>query len=241
MNAFWHAVAFLTRFPVPRNLGDEGRTASTVWYPLVGLILGAILAMFDTLVAVWFPAPVRAALVVTAWIWLTGGLHLDGWMDAADGLGSWSDARKTLQIMKDSRVGAMGVMAGVSGILVKFSLVFSLPPSWTERIVALSCACCLGRFAALWGMYFFPYVSPEGGASSLKEGLTGSRFALAAALTALPVLLLTGWEGAVASAVSLAVVTLFGWRATRRLGGLTGDLYGAMVVLTEILVLMSFN
>ncbi len=94
-------------------------------------MIGGVLAGFDLAVASWFPAGVRGVLLLGLWVWLTGGLHLDGWMDVADGFGSYRSRERTLEIMKDSRVGAMGVIAAILLLLLKASVLASTPdPLW---------------------------------------------------------------------------------------------------------------
>ena len=119
MKPLFYAVAFLTRIPVPFRFDARDRTKSTAYYPLVGLLIGGVIAAFDGLIAVHFPPLVRAVLVTACWVFITGGLHLDGLMDVFDGLGSHREPERILAIMKDSRVGAMGVLAAVLILLLK--------------------------------------------------------------------------------------------------------------------------
>ncbi|SEM69197.1 adenosylcobinamide-GDP ribazoletransferase [Lihuaxuella thermophila] len=237
MNAFFHAVAFLTRIPVPLSTNREDWEKSPMWYPLAGLLLGIAIVLFDTLIARWFPLPVRAVLDAACWAYLTGGLHLDGWMDTADGLGSYRERERTLEIMKDSRVGAMGVLAGVFAVLLKVGSLISLP-AVCPLFVPVVTATVLGRTAVVWVMFVFPYIQANGTGKGMKEQLTLRRLLFAFICAIVPVMFLSGWLGLVLFALALGVGWLAGWRVTRRLGGCTGDIYGAVIEGTEIVILL---
>lgn len=111
--AFIAALQFLTRLPIPVQVADDPGVfrRSTVFYPAAGLVIGGMVAGIGYGASFVFPAPVNAALLLCIWVLLTGGLHLDGLMDTADGLLSHRSRERMLEIMKDSRVGAMGVIA----------------------------------------------------------------------------------------------------------------------------------
>ncbi|MBA4492802.1 adenosylcobinamide-GDP ribazoletransferase [Paenactinomyces guangxiensis] len=236
MNSFFHAIGFLSRIPVPVRENRDDWEKSPMWYPLVGLILGALITLFDMLIAGWFPAFVRAVMDAAFWFFLTGGLHLDGLMDTADGLGAWRDRERTLQIMKDSRVGAMGVLAGVLSILFKVSLLASLPAA-NPLAVSVIAATVLGRTAVLGMMYAFPYIQEHGTGTGMKEKLTVRRFLFALLCMVIIVIFLTRWWAGVLLGAAAFVVLCFGWQVTKRLGGCTGDVYGAVIEGIEILTL----
>ncbi|WP_139488104.1 adenosylcobinamide-GDP ribazoletransferase [Brevibacillus dissolubilis] len=126
MNAFFQALTFLTRIPVRFQAKPEAWAKSTAYYPLVGLIIGMIVAVVAVLLSPFLPTMLIAVLTLVCWIWLTGGLHLDGLMDTADAVGSSRSRERMLEIMKDSRVGAMGVIAAVLVVLVKFTAIVSI-------------------------------------------------------------------------------------------------------------------
>ncbi|KFZ40442.1 MULTISPECIES: adenosylcobinamide-GDP ribazoletransferase [Thermoactinomyces] len=242
MNAFFHALAFLTRFPVPIRLGKEGFRESPVWYPLVGFLLGGVLFLFDQLIAGWFPAPVRVLLDLSAWVFFTGGLHLDGWMDMADGFGSHRDPDKIREIMKDSRVGAMGAIAAILLLMLKAGSLFVLaghPDASFARVWIT--ACIWGRMAAVIGIRFFPYAGKDGLGQGMRERFTWPRFCLALVCTVLPVGVGLGSMGLVVGLFAVWVPLWIGWKGTRTLGGCTGDLYGAMIEASELTWLLFFT
>ncbi|MDU5948969.1 MAG: adenosylcobinamide-GDP ribazoletransferase, partial [Paenibacillus macerans] len=122
------AFQFLTRFPVRAELDftPELLRRSVRYYPLVGAAVG-LSVWAAAVLSAWLLPPLPAAvLALIVWVWVTGGLHLDGWMDTADGLLSYRPREKMLEIMKDSRVGAMGVLACVLLLMLKASLLASL-------------------------------------------------------------------------------------------------------------------
>ena len=119
------ALQFLTRLPLPVQLPDSDAVfrRSTVFYPAAGLLIGLLTAGSAWGFSYLFPFYINAALVLILWVFLSGGLHLDGLMDTADGLLSHRSRERMLEIMKDSRVGAMGVVAGVLSALLRVSLL----------------------------------------------------------------------------------------------------------------------
>jgi len=239
MKSFFHAVAFLTRVPVPLSGDEKDWKKSPMWYPIVGFFLGGLFISFDSLLASCFPDAIRAGFDLAFWVWMTGGLHLDGLMDTADGLLSHRGRERALEIMKDSRVGAMGVIAGVLFLLLKWLALQELITRGTDVFTAgWVSACVMGRFAAVIGMFTFPYVRPKGMGAGMKETLSPLRFGWALMTAMVPVGAFLGFWGLLLSLVSLAAVCAFAWCVSRRLGGLTGDVYGAMIEGTELLALL---
>lgn len=236
MNAFFHAIAFLTRLPVPRLTSRvEDWQKSVGYYPAVGAILGILLTACALFFHWLFPPVIAAVLTIASWVFLTGGLHLDGWMDVADGLGSNRPVERMLEIMKDSRVGAMGVIAAILLLMIKTAGVYELliEPVW------LLLPPLLARLMLVIAIWFFPYLSSERGlGSGLRNGLSRVRvysgifatFAVAAIMFQLKGLFV--FLGATVAACSFAAYL------RKRLGGLTGDCYGAIAEWTEAWVLL---
>lgn len=227
------AFRFLTVLPVPGSQPGEGeRGRILAWFPLPGLALGAAAAGAGWLLAGHLAPLVSAALIVAALAWLTGALHLDGLADVADGLGGGhGDPARAMSIMRDSRIGAFGATALVLVLAIKVVAVAELlgrpGTPW-----ALVCAPVLARFAAVPLVVFFPYARPEGLGKAFHDQAGARELAIAALLAAATVaaagprtLLPAGGALAVAAALALLV--------RRRLGGLTGDAYGAAIELAE--------
>lgn len=233
LSALLGAIGFLTRIPVPAAVFDRtSPAASLAWYPLVGAVIGVLLVLLSWLVH-GLPLPLAAALVLLAWVWLTGALHLDGLADMADAwIGGMGDRERTLAIMKDPRCGPAGVVSLVLVLLLKFSALAS--PG--IHGVVLLVAPVLGRTVLVLAFLTTPYVRPGGLGEALRGGSRPAAwFGIAMAVLACAWL---GWRG---WAVCGAVAALFAiWRHScmRRLGGMTGDTCGALTESVEAAVLV---
>ncbi|MED0737056.1 adenosylcobinamide-GDP ribazoletransferase [Aneurinibacillus thermoaerophilus] len=237
MNAFFHAVAFLTRIPVPRLTDDmKDWQRSVAFYPAVGLLLG-ILLCGAAFVAFWLlPVPVAAVIVLVGWVYSTGALHLDGWMDLADGLGSYRDRERVFAIMKDSRVGAMGVTAAILLFMVKVAALYEIIAS--GLLVWLILPPLLARTGLTAAIWFWPYITEKGLGTGLRGGLTEWRVAAGFLLAVGFAFALYGIAGLLVSFVVAVCDWLFLRMVARRLGGLTGDCYGAQVEWAEAVTLV---
>ncbi|GAB4344756.1 MAG: adenosylcobinamide-GDP ribazoletransferase [Candidatus Abyssubacteria bacterium] len=239
MKPFWAALRFLTILPLP-EVESDGRdlSRSAMYFPLVGLLLGLAVAAFDHfIVARIFPPLPASGIIVVALVAVSGGLHMDGLADAADGLLSSRPRERALEIMRDSRTGAMGVVAVVCVIGLKFASLASVPPSarWTlVLMMPLAGRCALTILMALQ-----PYARAEGLATVFRT----ERPAVAV-MWAVFLLLTIGWisggqTGFIASLVALSGTLLFARYTTFRLGGHTGDTLGAGCEIVEMLVALS--
>lgn len=247
------ALQFLTRIPVLwRVPWDEATLArSVVMYPAAGLAVGIVLAAAGAAASRLLPPLPAAVLVTAAWAAVTGGLHLDGLMDTADGLLSHRDRERMLDIMKDSRVGAMGVIAGVLQLGLKASLL----TVWTAAGDAAAWLSLLT--VPVWSRAFlaaavagWPYARAEGLGALLRgvrlrhaAGAAGAAAALAALVLAAELRSGTAPAAAVLQLAATAAVTYGGgaWlaaRIARKLGGLTGDTYGALNEALETALLL---
>ncbi|HUW63310.1 MAG TPA: adenosylcobinamide-GDP ribazoletransferase [Spirochaetia bacterium] len=228
------ACQFLTVVPVTVRgpVGEKDLAAAMAWFPLVGLLLGAAAAgayMVTRLVS----ASLLSAFVPLAFlVVITGNMHGDGLMDAADGLGSGRPADQALSIMKDSHVGAHGVMAGILGFLAKLLLLGALTP--TGKIAALALVPALGRWAQVYAAGTNPYVRPGGGKGGFTKYVGSRELVLASATVLAAAGLVLGPKGAVLAGVVLAATWLAGHYVRKRIGGVTGDTLGALSELMEI-------
>lgn len=235
MRSLLAAIGFLTRLPVPAWVFErEGDAVSPLpWYPAVGLLIGGLLCGLSWLLSSATPL-LAAALLLCAWVLLTGALHLDGLADSADAwVGGLGDRERTLAIMKDPRSGPMGVVAVVLVLLVKFAALASLPP----HASALWLAPLLARAALTGAFLVTPYVRSGG----LGSALVGSARApcVTALVFAALLSLLAGWRGVLALLATLVVFFLWRSACLRRLGGITGDTCGALAELAEAVVLVA--
>ncbi len=237
MRALLVACRYLTTLPLPRggSAGDLGRAAG--WFPVVGLLLGAILAAAALAAARVAPPPVAAVLVVALWALLTGGLHLDGLADTLDGLGGGWSREEALTIMRDARTGAYGVTAIVLVLAAKLAVLASLPAdlAWRGLVVAPA----LGRLGPLVLARCCPPARAEGAghAFALSVGARGLAVATSVAVAA-AVLVLGPWGIALVGVAGVLAVA-FALYLRARLGGLTGDCLGALVEIGEAAVLVA--
>jgi len=240
MKDFITALQFLTRIQVCRqeivSAAEFGR--SVKYFPLVGAVIGLILAGWGFLAIGYLPLHVLAATLVILELILTGGLHGDGLMDTMDGVFSGRPVERSLEIMKDSRVGANGVMGFCSLLLLKWSLVLDILASgWVVTAVALFIMPVLGRLAIVIAVTCYPYARPEG------IGKAFAQFAGRSALyVALGLAILFTFPLGIAAIVSFVAAiggTMILCRYfAKRLGGLTGDVYGAINEGIELIVLV---
>jgi adenosylcobinamide-GDP ribazoletransferase len=239
MKPFWLALQFLTRLPVPAQSSYQPRDwgRSVLAYPLVGLLLGLILAALHyALKGADFQ--LQAALLVAAWALLTGGLHLDGLADSADAwIGGHGDPGRTLEIMKDPRTGPAGVVAIVLVLLVKFAALAALlkTPIWPVLVLAP----VLGRTALIGLALTTPYVRPGGLGAALTGHLPRKAAVTVLLAVAAAVLFFAGWSGASVLLTVSVTVLLLRQLMVRRIRGMTGDTLGASVELLEALALVA--
>lgn len=243
MNSFLAALQFLLLTPafIRRAFTPQEMGKAVGFYPLVGLLLGAILAIVDILLGFIFPIQVRSALILALWVVLTGGLHLDGFLDACDGLLGGSTPERRMEIMRDERVGAFALAGGVLLLLIFFA---SLNVSMSARWAALLLAPLLGRWAISLALVVYPYARPSGLGRGIKDhaGATQAIFATVTAILVVAVVAFTCQSAAPLIALVVAAVTL--WLSAqfvlRRIPGMTGDTYGAIDMLVEAGVLLAF-
>jgi len=232
------AVRFLTVVPVPGReaTGPTALGRAAWWFPVIGLILGVGVALTGHVVDVLFPPLVAAALLVALWKGLSGAIHLDGLADSLDGLAS-GDAARRLAIMRDSHIGVFGAAGLAMFLLVSVAAVADL--AGPVRNPLLIVAPVLGRVTPLLaGAWLQPATPGQGLGAEFTAALSrwaGPVYVVAGAILA--AWLLGPWGVAIAAAAWAAAV-LWALLAARRLGGLTGDLLGAVVELTELVVLL---
>lgn len=235
MRGLLAAIAFLTRLPVPAHVWAEASRppVQLPWYPVVGLLIGALLSGLACLLS-REPPLLTAALLLLAWTGITGGLHLDGLADSADAwVGGLGDRARTLEIMKDPRSGPMGVTAIVVVLLLKFAALAGRP----EPTAALWLAPLLGRGVLTLAFMSTPYVRSGGMGSSLADAPRGA--CIAALLLAALLPLGFGMDGVRALVAAAATFGLWRRSVVRRLDGMTGDTCGALTELVETAVLVA--
>ena len=200
------------------------------YFPLTGLLIGLLLALFDALaVRAWSPAT-AAVLDILLLAVLTGALHLDGLGDTADGLLGHRPRERALEIMKDSRMGAMGLVAVIGCLAVKWAGIGGITEN---RFLFLMIVPAWARAGMLFGIKYLPYGRPGGGTGYALFAEPLQWFDFRWLLLLLPLTLIAGRPG-IGLLLTFAIATTFliGYFGTR-MGCITGDMLGAMCEITE--------
>jgi adenosylcobinamide-GDP ribazoletransferase len=241
MNSFLAALRFLTILPIPGQRGHAPADLSrSLWsFPLVGLLLGGLTAALFWAVGPFLPRPIVAVLAVTVLLAWSGGLHLDGVADCADGFFSSRPRERMLEIMRDSRIGAMGVIGLVLVLALKMAALFSLPAEQLCPVLFLMPLA--GRVGILLMLALLPYARPEGGLATVF--FAGSR--RLAVLPGLVILAATAWfvagiVGLTGALLALLLLFPFCLFCYAKIGGATGDTLGAACELTETLLAVCY-
>jgi len=236
---FRAAGAFLTVLPMARRVEmDSSRLArSMAFFPAVGLSLGLLLVVADWFFGLLLPRTVLDALLLLLLIAVTGALHLDGMADLVDGLAGGRDREGILRIMKDSRVGALGAVALVMTLLLKYLSLTSIPTG--HKAAALLLMPAAGRWIQVVLATNCRYLRSEGGTGRVfvehadqREMLIATGTLLAAALVVF------GLQGVLIFFLLALAATVLIHYFNRRLGGVTGDVLGAATELAEVLALL---
>lgn len=238
--SFFGAILFYTIIPLPSFVSiDFSKIA--IWLPSIGFVVGSLLGLSAYVFSVLDFSPVlQGVLIVALWIYITGGLHLDGVMDTADGL-AVTNPEKRLTVMSDSNTGAYGVMAGVMVILLKVASVMAICDNLGFYLVFSACWARWGQFMSI---VLYPYLKVEGKGAFLKKSLDLPFDIIFTSLFIIPLWLIQYFWLKSSSAliiietlIGLISSLLTGWWFYRQLKGHTGDTYGATVEWSEALIL----
>ncbi len=235
---FLAALSFLTVIPLPRRreVSPEQVGRSIGYFPVVGIIIGLILAGLYWLLRLVLPSAVVSGLLLVCLVVLTGGLHLDGFVDTCDGIAGHKTAEARWQVMHDSRAGAFGIVGVCCLLIVKYVSLNSVPESLMMMTLVLMPV--VSRWAMVYAVFAYPYARPSGLGKVFKQAASQRRLAIAtlvALAVAIPwfrlaglVIMLGVWVIVVAMAAYLK----------RKFSGLTGDTYGAINEVAEVGVLI---
>jgi adenosylcobinamide-GDP ribazoletransferase len=211
------------------------------WLAWLGILIGIFLSFADWIAnQIHLPVFTTSTFIVGLWIYLTGGLHLDGVMDTADGL-AVPNLEKRLEVMRDSVTGSFGVMAGVMVITLKIA---SLTDMSELRWLALMLSPSWGRWGQLMAIAFYHYLREEGKGSFLKRNLAVPSDLIVGTLFIIPLIIIqivalrqSWWLILIIQLGCGVIALLVGWWFNRQLGGHTGDTYGATIEWSEALIL----
>jgi len=238
MRAFLISLQFLTQLPVrtdkaePRDLAD-----SYYFYPVIGLAIGVAAVLLRRALMLVFPLSFSVTILITFLIWISGGLHEDGLADIADGMGGGWNRDQRLTIMKDSRIGAFGAAALVLALLARYTALTSM--STARMDLSIITAEVLGRWAFLPMGYFNPSAH-EGLGNDFMKGLSPTAVFAGTVFTFAIVIALGRIYGVLACGAATAVIILASTYFRRRLGGITGDCFGATFQFVEIATYAAF-
>ena len=241
MRSFIIAFEFLTIVPSPLKVEfreeDMGKSMSV--FPLVGLLLGGMLVLLNTALSPFLTEGIINIIILASLVVVTGGLHIDGFMDTLDGIASSEKKDTILRVMRDSNVGAIGVIGAILLVLLKWEALNGL--LGREKIMALLLMPAIGR----WGMtlitYLSPYVRKEGLGLSFSQGISSGGFSIATLIVLALSILLAGVSGVVIILVAGLLGLIWSKWFTKKIGGITGDIIGAFNEFLEMVVLLIFS
>ena len=228
------ALQFLTIIPLGKSAIYDPK-GMVPFFPVVGIIIGGLLSIVDYIALIFWPDPVTAVLDVVFLVVITAALHLDGLGDTADGVLGHRNREKALMIMKDSRIGVMGLMAIVCTLAVKWGGIMHMS---NHRMLLLVLIPAFARSGMIFGIRFLKYGRPEGGTGYdvFGEPLKWSAFQWMLIPITLSIFL--GWKGIWLNLIFAVLTISIIFYYKKRMGCITGDMLGAMTEITESLLFL---
>jgi adenosylcobinamide-GDP ribazoletransferase len=214
--------------------GDTGRAA--FWFPLAGVVIGFITVVGWGVFKLIVPLIPADVLTLILWVVLTGGLHLDGLADCCDGLLNAASPEKRLKIMADPHIGTFGTVGLILALALKLSALYSLPPQ--SAFFVFIFAACFSRWLIL-PMAKLPLARDEGMAADMAAGL-GNRSIAAACIIPAVLMVYGGWKAAIAAVIAMIAAAGIYALARKRIGGVTGDVLGLTIEISEIVILLTY-
>ena len=235
---FLAALRFLTIIPLPwgREVSPEQLGRSTVYFPVVGIIIGLILVGLSWILRLFLPSPVVNVLLVVSLVVISGALHLDGFVDTCDGIAGHKTPEERWQVMNDSRAGAFGIIGVVLLLLVKYVSLNSVPD--TLLMVTLVLMPMISRWAMVYAVFVYPYAKPSGLGRVVKQEARWYRFVVATLIVLVVAIVLAQLMGIAIMLGIWIIVMVMATYMKRKFSGLTGDTYGAINEVAEVCVLI---
>jgi adenosylcobinamide-GDP ribazoletransferase len=236
--SFLAALRFLTIIPLPRRreVSPETVGRSIVYFPLVGVIIGLILAGLSWLLGRLLPSALADVLLVIALVAISGAFHLDGLADTCDGMAGGKTAEERWRVMSDSRVGSFGIIGVACLLLTKYVSLNNVPESWLIPTLVLMPT--ISRWTMVYAIFAYPYAKPSGLGTIFKQGASWARLAIATVITLGVVVGLAQLRGFIIMLAVWVLVVAMAAFLKGKFGGLTGDTYGAINEVAEVLVLI---
>ena len=232
------AFQFLTLMPplISRTFKPRELANALVFYPLVGLVMGALLYFTNYGLSFLVSPGLRAVLVCILWVVIVGGFHLDGFLDSLDGLFGGFTPEQRLDIMRDERVGAYALIGGVLLLLLKYNALLSL----SESSLSLVLIPAFSRLGMVFALVLFPYARQEGLGKVMKDHAGWRHLLIAGLISAIPATISYQFIGLGALLVSLFLTWMLSRFIMTKIPGLTGDNYGAINEILEVCLLLFF-
>ena len=217
----------------------EGKSlaGSAMYFPLVGLVIGFILAGIDYGLGCVLPNLLTSAITVAALVLLTGALHFEGFVDSCDGLFGGHTRERRLEIMRTKNVGAYAVAGGAMLLILKFAAIASLTAGW-DRFWIIVLFPAMSRWGMALALSVFPYAREQGLGTAFR-GVKTAHVVIAGAIALIAAVIFAGLSGIILFAIAIIVAILAGLWITKMMGGLTGDIYGAINELSEVIILVA--
>ena len=235
---FIAALQFLTiiRSPWQHKIRPEEAARSIAYFPAVGIIIGLILAGLNWALGLLLPSAVVSILLIVVLVVITGGTHLDGFIDTCDGIGGHKTPEERWQVMHDSRSGSFGIIGVCCLLLAKYISLNSIPDSLLMTTLVIMPV--VSRWAMVYTIFAHPYARPSGLGKSFKHEASGRKLAVATAITLAIAIGLGRLAGLAIMLGTWIVVIVMATYLKRKFAGLTGDTYGAINEVAEVSVLI---
>lgn len=251
---FLAAFKFLTIIPLPYRGGDSAEEIgrSVIYFPVVGLVIGLVLAGLNWLLSLILPTAIVNGLLLVALVAISGALHLDGFADTCDGIAGHKPAEERWQVMHDSRVGAFGIVGIVLLLLVKYVAMNSIPVTLFNAILIVMPV--ISRWTMVYVIFAYPYARPDGLGKEVRRAVNRRRFAAATIITrvlVIAVFWLAGVDYFYLAGLTLmigiwVIIIITAGYFKHMFSGLTGDTYGAINETAEVsalilMILLAYN
>ena len=243
---FLAALSFLTITPLPlrREINPEEVGRSIAYFPVVGLIIGLILAGLNWLLSLFLPSAVVNGLLIVALVVLSGALHLDGFVDTCDGVAGHKTVEDRWRVMRDSRAGAFGIIGVFLLLLIKYVSLSSVPQGLMMMTLVLMPV--VSRWAMVFAIFAYPYARLAGLGRAFKQGASWQMFTIATVITLAVAIGLSRLAnisyyylgGSAIILIIWVIVVAVATYLKGKFSGLTGDTYGAINELTEVFLLI---
>ena len=243
---FLAALSFLTIIPLPlrREISPDDVGRSMIYFPVVGAIIGFILAGLSWLFSLFLPPAIANGLLIAVLVVISGALHLDGFVDTCDGIAGHKTVEDRWKVMHDSRAGAFGIVGVVLLLLIKYVSLNSVPDNLLMATLVIMAV--VSRWAMVYAIFAYPYARPSGLGKIFKQGANWPRFAAATIITLAVAIGMARWANIAYFYLAGPAIMLVIWLVVvgmatyfkRKFSGLTGDTYGAINEVTEVCVLI---